>query len=611
MKMLLKQFGLPIAVLLALSFPLYITDYYIEVLTLVFINVILIQSLNVLTGYAGQISLGQAGLFAVGAYGSAVLMLEFSLPFVVAVPAGILLAAAVGLLLSFPARRVTEFYLAVVTLGFGAIVGVVVREWPLLGGFSGLSLIPSPITATLTIFGFTVSSESYYYIVLIAMVLATLLLRNLVRSHVGRAFLATRENEIAALSTGINPGRTKQLAYMVSGSLAGLAGTLYAHYISYLGYEQFSILRSVEVLAMTLVGGLGSLVGPFIGGIFQTWAPQVLQPLGEYQLLVYGLLLILIIRYYPRGLAGLLQAKDSYVNVPGDEIQKLKEAEYDSTGENGELNYNHPLSTTLGQETESRDSDYEGQSAIIIEDVTKNFDSLKALDNVSMVIKRGEVHGLVGPNGSGKSTLVNIVTGAYPATSGSVVYEGERVDGQGMDQTAKKGIVRIFQDPRLIPEATVLENVLLGAQGKIKTGFWSALSGHFNKRAELNWAMKSFDSLGICGIRAHGEELTESLPYGTSRLVEIARAITADPSVLILDEPAAGLSDEEISTLAQLLHRLKRAGITVIVIEHNMEFISNVVDRVTVLDSGRVIYEGSPAKMQADSNVAEAYLGAT
>lgn len=611
MRMLSKKFGLPIVVLLALSFPLYITDYYIEVLTLVFINVLLIQSLNVLTGYAGQISLGQAGLFAVGAYGSAVLVLEYSLPFVIAVPAAILLATVAGLLLSFPARRVTEFYLAVITLGFGAIVGVIVREWPLLGGFSGLSLIPSPVTATLTIFGFTISSESYYYIVLVAMVLATLLLRNLVRSHVGRALLATRENEIAALSTGINPGRTKQLAYMVSGSIAGLAGALYAHYLSYLGSGQFSILRSVEILAMTLVGGVGSFVGPFIGGIFQTWIPQVLQPLGDYQLLVYGLLLIIIVRYYPAGLAGLLQTKDSYVNIPGDKIQRLGEAEHGAAEESEELNHSHPSPTGLGHQAGSRGSDHEEEDNIIIEEVTKNFDSLKALDNVSVTIKRGEIHGLVGPNGSGKSTLVNVVTGAYPVTSGSVMYRGERIDGQGMDQIAKKGIVRIFQDPRLISEATVLENVLLGAQGKIKAGFWSALSGYFNRRDELNWAAKSFDSLGICGIRTHGEKLISTLPYGTRRLVEIARAITADPSVLILDEPAAGLSEAEVATLSELLHSLKRAGITVIVIEHDMEFISNVVDCVTVLDSGRVIYDGSPAKMQADSNVVEAYLGAT
>lgn len=603
MKRLLSRFGIAAVILLAVSFPFYLSGYYVQTLTLVFINVILVQSLNILTGYAGQISLGQAGLYAVGAYGSAVMMMELSLPFYASVPAAILLAVGVGLLLSLPARRVTEFYLAMLTLGFGIVVNIVVREWPLLGGFSGLSLIPSPITSSLTIFGLIIDPAIYYYVAFVMMLLAALLTRNLVRSHVGRMFLGIREDEIAAASMGINPGRTKQLAYAVSAGLAGLAGALYAHYIAYLGYGQFDLLKSIEILTMALIGGLGSFLGPFIGGAFETWLPQILQTFGDYQLLIYGIILVTVIRFWPSGLAGVLRIKDSYINLTSEEIETAIQASVAQSAVERDtgLQASSDLDTTDPVES--------GDEIISVREVTKTFDSLMALNQVSAQFNRGEIHGLIGPNGSGKSTLINVITGAYTVTEGEIIYEGESVVRHRMHQLAISGIIRIFQDPRLIPEATVLENVVLGAQRRLKAGFFFAASGFLNKNEERHWTGQALQNLVRCGIGEYANEVVSRLPYGTRRLTEIARALTAEPKVLILDEPAAGLSEVEITSLVNVLRDLKSSGTTVIVIEHNMQFIADIVDNVIVLDEGKVIYKGDTSGMQTDTNVVEAYLG--
>lgn len=585
---------IPILILL-MVIPFFISGFQLQLLIIFFINVMLTQSINILSGYGGQISLGQAGFFAVGAYASSILMIKYSVPLLLSIPVAILLSVLVGFILSIPAGRVKEFYLAMVTLGFGLILTVVIREWDLLGGFSGLSGIPSPVTSTLNILGFQVGFGAFYYLSFICMILVTLIKRNIIHSHIGRSFLAIKTNEVAASSIGLNPTNVKQMIYMVSAGVAGFAGALYAHYMSYIGYGQFDMMKSVAILVMAIIGGLGSSIGPFLGAAFETFIPHSLQIFEKYQLLIYGIILVLAIRYLPKGIAGLLKVKESYINLSQSEIKAIA-SQVNLFSEQQKTNVSKKVQ--IGNE-----------HLLSAKEIGKSFGGLRALDNVSLNVRKGEIHGLIGPNGSGKSTLVNVITGAYTTTEGKVTYQQETITNTSMHKLAKKGIVRIFQDPRIIEEATVLENVLLGAQTSIKSGFLAALSGYFNRKDELYWTQKALQTLKLCGIEEQANVESGTLPYGTRRLIEIARAIISEPNVLILDEPAAGLSEVEVEYLSDLLKLLKKEGVSILIIDHHLSFLFNLIDSVTVLDYGKVIYQGNVQEMQKDEKVIEAYLG--
>lgn len=590
----MKSKALYIPYFLFISFlivPLFVSGFQLQLLIFFFINVMLTQSINMLSGYGGQISLGQAGFYAVGAYTSSVLMMKYAIPLFLSLPVAIAISVLAGFILSIPAGRVKEFYLAMVTLGFGLIVTVIIREWRLLGGFSGLSGIPSPVTNTLTLFGIPVNFNGYYYVTFLGMLLVTLIQRNIIRSHVGRSFLAIKTNEIAASSIGLNPTSVKRLVYMVSAGVAGLSGALYAHYMSYIGYGQFDMMKSVAILVMAIVGGLGSSFGPFLGAAFETFVPHSLQIFEKYQLLLYGIILVVAIRYLPKGLAGLLRMKESYVNLPQHEIERIASGSW----QNGYA--------------ESSPSQSSNEMLLCVKDIGKSFGGHRALDRVSLSLQSGEIHGLIGPNGSGKSTLVNVITGAYSTNEGSVLYRNETITNTAMHELAKKGIVRIFQDPRIIEEATILENVLLGAHPHMKSGILKAFSGYFNRGDERYWVARACYTMKLCGIEEQVNTIAGTVPYGTRRLIEIARAIMSEPNLLILDEPAAGLSEKEVEYLSALLKELKNQGVSILIIDHHLSFLFNIIDSVTVLDYGKVIYQGNVKDMQKDEKVIEAYLG--
>ncbi|NWQ41869.1 branched-chain amino acid ABC transporter ATP-binding protein/permease [Bacillus sp. EB106-08-02-XG196] len=577
--------------IILLCLPQFLNPYYLQLFIFLFINILLAQSINLLSGYTGLISIGHAGFFAIGAYASAVLMIKLSLPFMLTLFLAVFISMVIGFLLSIPAGRVREFYLALMTLGFGLIVEVITKEWTLLGGFSGLSNIPSPVLRNLQIFGFTIDHVTYYYMTLGALLLTSIFIRKMIRSYFGRTLLAVRTNEIAAASVGIHPGYVKQQAFIISAAMAGSAGVLYAHYISFISHGQFTIMKSISMLAMAIIGGLGSFIGPFLGGIFETWIPQLLQSFDQYQLIIYGVLLVFVIRFFPKGLAGFFKVKESYLNISSSKFEDLLTTE--------------PLPAV-------KYLNYQGdtQKDILLEvrEVSKAFGGLKALKEISLSVQSGEIHGLIGPNGSGKSTLVNVITGAYTADSGMVTFHQQDITNRPLHQNARRGIIRIFQDPRIISEATVLENVMLGAQINVANGAVSKIGG-FHSSQEVEWAKQALEAIHLCGLKDYTFQEAGTLPYGLRRLIEVARAIVAKPNLLILDEPAAGLSEKETEDLTHLLRRLKAEGLSIIIIEHDMEFLLSLLDSVTVLDYGEVIYQGNIEGMQRDENVIEAYLG--
>jgi branched-chain amino acid transport system permease protein len=550
------------------------------------INILLAQSINVLTGYAGQISLGQAGFFAIGGYTSALLMMELGFPLWLSLPSAVLGATVVGLALAIPAGRVQDFYLAMVTTAFGLVVQVVVKQWDLTGGFQGLSGVPAPVLGNLTLFGLHLNETRYYYLVVATVVLASWFQVNLVRSFLGRAFVAVETSEIAAASLGVSPGGVKRQAYMVSAGLAALAGGLYGHFMAFLGYETFSLWQSASILVMAVLGGLGTFVGPFLGAIVLTVLPHELQVFQTHQLLIYGALLMVSYVAFPRGLAGLVRVRESFLKVGPKPVRgtepSVARVRSDQTG-----------------------------ALLTIEGLAKSFDGVRALNDVTMAVRPGEIHGLIGPNGSGKTTLVNLVSGVYEIDRGSVSFGGDPLKGLPPYVIARRGLVRTFQNPHIFRRLSVRENLMVGAHRHFAAGFWSAVtnlpSALDDERRLLETADRILERVGLAD---RADALAIDLPYGMQRMVDVARAVMCGPRLMILDEPAAGLSEIELVHLAGVLRSLCAAGVTILLIEHHLDFLLGLVDRVTVLDYGETIFEGRPAEVRRDARVIEAYLGA-
>ncbi len=565
----------------------FLSNGTVQILGFLMLNILLAQSMNLLTGIAGQISLGHAGFYGMGAYASGILMKTVGLPFLVTVPAAAMIGALTGYLVSFPAGRVREFYLAMMTLAFGLIFREVVREWDgLTGGAVGLSGVPSTTLRNLTLFGFTLDALDYFRLVLIVTAIVMWLVHNFIQSRFGRAFYAIHASEVAAGCLGIPRAGTKRMAYTLGAGMAGLAGGLYAHMIGYLGPESFDLARSIEILVTTVVGGLGSMAGQILSAIVFTFLPEKLQVFAQYQFIVYGLILAFTLILLPRGLAGLLLLPPRFIKpaslkhvTPADVAIQPVRSDFDST--------------------------------LVVEGVTMRFGGLTAVDDVSLELHPGRITALIGPNGSGKSTLVNVISGIYQPTAGTVRFFGQAITGLADHRIAAAGLLRTFQDPRLVPRFTVRENLLLGAHRRYRA---SALATTLNlpsaAREEAAFLATVDAVTRMAGIVDVADQPLESLPYGYRRLVEVGRALLAQPRAILLDEPAAGLSEAEMTLLARMIRAMKEAGLMVLLIEHHMDFVAELVDDVVVLDSGRVIYHGDIQGMRQSPAVIEAYLGA-
>jgi branched-chain amino acid transport system permease protein len=605
--------ALSIAVLLALWFvPASADRATVQLLSFVMINILLAQSINLLTGIAGQISLGHAGFFAIGAYGSAVLTKSAGLPVILAVPCAVALAALAGWLLAIPAGRVKEFYLAMMTAGFGLLTYEVIKEWAdVTGGVMGLSAVPSPTLKNLVVLGWRLDALEYFRVLLVATAVVLWLLRNFVQSMHGRAFFAIQASEIAAGSIGIQPGVIKRRAYAISTAIAGLAGAFYAHLVGYLGPDSFTIQRSVEVLVMAIVGGIGTIVGPVLGAMLFSWLPEKLQAFAAWQFMVYGLILMGVFLLFRKGFAGAIAEPARF--VPARALREVLAAGGAGTvvgATTGAAAIAGTASAGSMPGAGAPAADPDTAPIVEVRELTKRFAGLVALDGVSLSLRPGRITALIGPNGSGKSTLVNVVSGIYTPSAGQVTLRGRDIGGRSNPEVAAAGLVRTFQDPRLVPSFTVRENVMLGAHLKHRGSMLSAaLRTPAMMREERETIARAGEIMAIAGLTAVADQLLESLPYGYRRLAEVARALMADPEVLMLDEPAAGLSEGELGRLAEVIRWVRGRHKAVLLIEHHMDFVADLVDDVVVLDSGRVIYRGDMQGMRRDTAVIEAYLG--
>jgi ABC-type branched-subunit amino acid transport system ATPase component/ABC-type branched-subunit amino acid transport system permease subunit len=570
------------------------TNYQIGLLMRCMILMIVTIGLNILIGHAGLVSLGQAALYGVGSYVAAWLAAKAAVPFLPAMGAGILATALFGAALAYPTVRVRGVYLAVITIAFGLVFENILVEWlSVTGGTQGLIGIPRGRA-----FGVSLTRPIYFWVVAGCLVVAFIVQYTIIHSRYGRAMRATAQSENAARALGINVTNIRILAFVISAMLAGLAGGLYTFLNLFVNYETFTFLHSVGFLLMVILGGTGTLLGPVVGTSALTYVVEVLQNVREWQVFAYGLLLALMMFVMPRGVVGSLEGA----------VRRLR-ARRGARESRAWPNSGAPLGELLGaRPADARPAG--GGPVLQIRDLTLRFGGLTAVNAVSLQVEPATVHALIGPNGAGKSSLLNVISGFYVPTSGEIVFDGMSVAGLPSHVLARRGIARTFQNTELFGQMTALENVLVGFHQHYRSSLVETL---FRLprclREERRSLAQATQLLDFVGLSDYADEEARNLPFGHQRRLEIARAIALCPKLLLLDEPAAGLTHGEIEDLTATIRLLTDHGVTVILVEHHVEMVMTISDRVTVLDYGEVIASGDASEVQDDPRVIEAYFG--
>ena len=535
--------------------------------------------LNLLSGYGGQISLGHGALVAIGAYAVAISTVDYQLSFWLALPLALALTAGAGALMALPAFRLSTWYFALVTLGFANVIGGLLTEWRgLTHGFAGVVGVPKPV-----LFGHALTQNQLYWLILATCLGAFLFVRNLVFSRFGRALLGLHDNSVLVQGVGASLVRLKMQAFVISAALAGLAGAFMAVHKTVITPDDFPADLSTFFLLVIVLGGMGRLYGALVGTLVFFIVPELLAELHDWRLLIYGGALLLLILFAPSGLAGWMETvwKRSFTPPAPDDADVLAA----------------PMHRISG-------------AALEIAAVSKRFGGVIALNEVSLSLQPGAVHAIVGPNGSGKTTLLNLISGYYPLDSGSVQIGGADIAGLDAVRIARSGVRRTFQTPKLIAELDVLQNVMLGAFSDEAAGLVAIGLGLPAARREARERRaEAMHYLQFVGLQKRANDPAGDIPHGQQRLVEIARALVGRPGLLLLDEPAAGLSLSELDGLSQLVSEIAKLGTTVVIVEHHLELVANLCRSVTVLEGGRVLASGTPEAVFNDETVMAAYMG--
>ncbi|HEY2185599.1 MAG TPA: branched-chain amino acid ABC transporter ATP-binding protein/permease [Xanthobacteraceae bacterium] len=551
--------------------------YELYVIVLVGLTTIVGVGLNVLLGMSGQISLGHAAFYAIGAYVVGILTTALDWTVWTALPLAGLIAGAAGLVLAVPALRVRGPYLAMVTIAFGFVVEQGAAEWSgLTGGWNGLLGIPMPSVA-----GSAFSEREMAFFVLACTIASLTLYARLSASAWGKAMRAVRDSEVASQAIGLDPTVIRAAAFALSAFAAGFAGGMFASMTSFISPESFPFSQSILFLLVVMIGGADRLVGPLVGALVVVLLPELLSFLAQYRLLFVGLLLLLVLRLAPGGLVGLAAQ-----SLPRPRLGKPAAAS---------------TQRVLAYLSPQRE-----QSGLSVTGLSVHFGGVRAVHDLSFAAHPSEITSIIGPNGAGKSTVLNLICGFYRPDRGSIRLGDREITRMACHAIARAGIARTYQTTKLFTDMSVLDNILIALRRGHLGGGSLFSPGRESTRREL--------AEGILAFVGYGGALDQpagALAHVDRRLVEIARALAMQPTVLALDEPAAGLSAADTARIGDLLGKLARAGIAVILVEHEMNLVMGISDRVIVLDAGTKISEGTPAQIAADPRVLKAYLGET
>jgi len=557
--------------------------YGIHVVDIAIVFALLAVGLGLAMGVGGQINLAQVAFFGVSAYAVAILTTRAGFGFWTAGLLAMVAAALVGVFVGIPALRMQSHYLGIVTLGLALAFTNWVTNSGLTGGADGISGVPVP-----PLFGIDLTSEYlYYYVELIVFGLALAFAGFVAHTGLGRRMRAMRDDSLAAGAVGAPVPVLRMAAFVLASLYGGVAGVLYAGLIRYVAPETFSIANMFLLLAMVIIGGRQSIVGCVIGAVALSLLREALVDFSVYAQLGFGVVVVLMVVFAPTGLAGVPARLRGLV-------RRRAAAER----------------ATLRPFTSSPVAEHQVGSSLEISGIGKDFRGLVALTGVSLSVAPGEIRGVVGPNGSGKTTLFNIVSGIYQVSAGSASVDGRVVTGRRPHQLSRLGMARTFQNLRLFGQMTVRDNVLVALDRSSMWALWRYVLWPVGIwRFERRLRRAADDLLDRFGLADFADAAPKSLPYGIQRRLEIARAMATGPRLLLLDEPAAGLNGQEVAQLGEIVRSIRDSGVTVVLIEHNMGLVMSLCDRVTVLASGSVIADGTPAEVAVRPEVIEAYLG--